>query len=57
MKDKYGGTVISEFIGLKSKMYSLLDVNNYEKSTHNGHNSYVSNNEFKDTLINKNVMT
>ena len=56
MKDEYGGTVICEFIGLKSKMYSLLDVNNYEKSTHKGHNSYISSNEFKDTLINKKVI-
>ena len=39
MNHEYGGTVICEFIGLKSKMYSLLDVNNYEKRTCKGHNS------------------
>ena len=27
MKDEYGGTHIYEFIGLKSKMYSIRDVN------------------------------
>ena len=31
MKDKYGGTHIHEFIGLKSKMYSMRDVNKKEK--------------------------
>ena len=32
MKDKYGGTSIYEFIGLKSKMYLIRDVNKKEKS-------------------------
>ena len=56
MKDEYGGTVICKFIGLKSKMYSLLNVKNYEKSAHKGHISHISNSEFKDTLINKKVI-
>ena len=53
MKDEYGGILIC---GLKSKMYSLLDVNNYEKSTYKGHNSNIKNSEFKDTLFNKKVI-
>ena len=56
MKDEYGGIRICGFIGLKSKMYSLLDVNSYEKSIHKGHNSNISNSEFKDTLFNKKVI-
>ena len=32
MKDEYGGTSIYEFIGLKSKMYLIRDVNKKEKS-------------------------
>ena len=32
MKDEYGGTAIYEFIGTKSKMYSIRDINNCEKS-------------------------
>ena len=31
MKDEYGGTAIYEFLGPKTKMYSILDVNNCEK--------------------------
>ena len=35
MKDEDGGTTIYEFIGLKSKMYSICDVKCNEKSTLN----------------------
>ena len=31
MKDQYGGTPIYEFIGLRSKMYSIGDINEKEK--------------------------
>ena len=56
MKDEYAGNVIKEFIGLRSKMYSILDTKNNEKSTHKGHNSYIKYGEFCDTLFNKNVL-
>ena len=32
MKDEYGGNMIIEFIGVRSKMYSILDANNNEKA-------------------------
>ena len=32
MKDESGGNVIKEFIGLRLKMYSILDTKNIEKS-------------------------
>ena len=47
---------IYEFVGSKPKMYSILDINNYEKSIHKGHNSNIKYDEFKDTLFNKNVI-
>ena len=56
MKDEYGGNVIKEFVGLRSKMYSILDTKNNEKSTHKGHNSYIKYGEFCDTLFNKKVL-
>ena len=56
MKDEYGETVICEFIGLKSKIYSIRDINDYGKSIHKGHNSYIRYDEFKDTLFNKNII-
>ena len=49
MKDEYGGTPVYEFIGLKSKMYSICAKNN-EKIILKGHNSYISNNEYRDVV-------
>ena len=56
MKDEYGGTAIYDFPGTKSKIYSIRDVNNYEKSVHKGHNSLIKNEEFKDVHFNKKVI-
>ena len=56
IKDGYRGNVIKEFIGLRSKMYSILDTKNNEKSTHKGHNSYIKYGEFRDTLVNEKVL-
>ena len=53
MKDEYDGKSFSQFIGLKSKMYSKLDENNNEKNTNKGHNAFIEFQEFKDTLFQK----
>ena len=42
IKDEYGGKIIYEITALKSKMYSMRDVNNNEKSTNKGHNFLIS---------------
>ena len=53
MKDEYGGKSILKFVGLKSKMYSILDESNNEKSTSKGHNAFIEFQEFYDTLFKK----
>ena len=56
MKDEYGGTPIIEFISPKPKLYTVIDVNNYEKSVYKGHNSNIRSDEFKDVANNKKVV-
>ena len=56
MKDEYSGNIIKEFLGLGSKMYSILDTKNNEKNPNKGHNSYIKHGEFFDTLYNKKVL-
>ena len=51
MKDKYGGKWVLKFAGLKSKMYSILDKSNNEKSTNKDHNGFIEFQEFHDTLF------
>ena len=51
MKDEYGGETILRFVGLKSKMYSILDESNNGKSTSRGHNAFIEFQEFHDTLF------
>ena len=53
MKDEYGGKSILKFVGLKSKMYSVLNESNNEKSTNKGHNAFT---EFYNTLFQKKIL-
>ena len=46
MKDDYGGKSILKFVGVKSKMYSILEESNNEKSTSKGHNAFIEFQEF-----------
>ena len=45
-----------EFLGLRSKMYSILDESNNEKSTNKGHNAFIEFQEFRDTLSQKKIL-
>ena len=56
MKDEYGGKSIVKFVGLKSKMYSILDESNNEKRTNKGHNAIIKFQEFHDTLFKKRIL-
>ena len=56
MKDEYGGVIIAEFIGLKSKMYSIKKIEASESSTTKGVNIATEFNECKGVLFNKKVI-
>ena len=53
MKDEYRGKSILKFVGLKSKMYSILDESNNEKIKSKGHGRFIAFQEFFDTLFKK----
>ena len=56
MKYVYKGIPINKFVGLKSKMHSMLSDDGKESNTAKGVNITTEFNEFKDTLFNKKVL-
>ena len=56
MKDEYGGKSILKFVGLKSKMYSMLDENNNEQCTNKGQNAFIEFQEFQDRLFQEKIL-
>ena len=56
MKDEYDGKSIVKFVGLKSKMYSILDQSNNEKITSKGQIGFREFQEFYDTLFKKKIL-
>ena len=56
LKDDYKGKVISEFVGLKSKMYSLISADDDELTKAKGVNKKIKHKEFVDVLFNKKVI-
>ena len=56
MKDEYGGVIIDEFVGLRSKMYSIKKIDSNESSTVKGVNITAEFNKFKDVLFNKKII-
>ena len=55
-KDEYGGKSFVKFVGLKSKMYSILDESNNEKSANKCHNALTDFQEFYNTLFKKKLL-
>ena len=55
-KDEDKGILINRFVGLKSKMHSMLSDDGKESNTAKGLNIATRFNEFKDTLFNKKVI-
>ena len=56
MKVESEGKIIDELIGLKSKMYSMNNINGKESNTGKGKNIATEFNEFKDALFKKKVL-
>ena len=56
MKDEYGGVIIDEFVGLKSKMLSIKKIDGSESNTARGVNIATEFNEFKDVLFKKKLL-
>ena len=51
MNDTSEGKIIDEFVGIKSKMYSMKNIDGKESNTAKGVNIATEFNEFKDTLF------
>ena len=56
MKIIYRGILINKFVGLKSKMHSMLSDDGKESNTAKGVNIATEFNEVRDTLFNKKVV-
>ena len=56
MKNEFGGVIIDELIGLKSKMYSIKKIDGKETNTAKGVNVATEFNEFKDVLLVKKLL-
>ena len=55
MKYEFKRRIISEFVGLKPKMYSLIDVDDEEVTKAKGVNKKIRHKEFFDVLFNTKV--
>ena len=56
MKDEFGGDVVIQFVGLKSKMYSVKKIDGKEYNTAKGVNVGTEFDKFKDVLFNKKII-
>ena len=56
MKDEFAGVMITEFVGLKSKMYSIKKNDCKEHNTAKGVSIATEFDKFEDVLFNKVVM-
>ena len=56
MKDKSEIEIIDEFVGLKSKMYPMKNIDGKESNTVKGVHIATEFNEFKDTLFDEKVL-
>ena len=56
MKDEFGGVIVIEFVGLKSKMYSIKNTDGKEYDTAKGVSITTEFDKFKDVLFNEKII-
>ena len=56
LKDEFGGVIVEEFVGLKSKMYSTKKIDGKECNIAKGVSIAIEINKFKDVLFNKKII-
>ena len=56
MKDEFDGVIVDEFVGLKSKMYSMKKIDGKEYNTAKGVKIATEFKKFKDVLFNENII-
>ena len=56
MEDEFGGVIVSEFVGLKSKMYSIKKINVKESNTAKSVSIATEFDKFKDVLFNEQII-
>ena len=56
MKDKFGGIIIDEFVGLKSKMYSMKKIDLKEYNAAKRVSIATEFDKFKDVLLMKKLL-
>ena len=56
IKDEFNGVKIREFVGLKSKIYSLISTDDKEVNKAKGINKKLIHKEYHDVLFNKKVV-
>ena len=56
MKDEFCGVIVDEFAGLKSKIYSMKQIDGKECNTAKGVSIETEFNKFKDVLFNKKII-
>ena len=56
MKDEFKGKIINGFVGLKSKIHSLISVDDEEVTEAKGVDKKIRHKEFLDALFNEKVI-
>ena len=56
MKNEFGGIVVSEYIALKSKMYSIKKIDGKEHNTAKGVSIATESDKYREVLFNKKII-